>query len=270
VSRSASNDSEPRSRIERASPVPLYYQLQEILKQQIEDGQWEAGGLLPSEAELAAAHRISRTVIRKALDVLEGDGQVYRIKGKGTVVAPPKFRYEAVAAAREWLTHDERTPVILWKLIHLSSVPAGGPVSRLLQVSANEELWEAAFVSAIDAQPVSLSQMYIRRDASRSLRDISERGELPILLERQADPLEQLADRYGVQVSSTEITIESTAANEFESREIGVPPGTPVFLLALLAIDRRRQPVAFTRTVVRSDHFRFSVAIPGPADSLAG
>jgi GntR family transcriptional regulator len=208
-------------------------------------------------------------VIRKALDVLEGDGQVYRVKGKGTVVAPPKFRYEAVSAARDWLSHDDRTPVILWKLIHLSSVPAGGPVSRLLQVSAHEELWEAAFVSAIDAQPVSLSHMYIRRDASLSLRDLSESGERPILVEGQADPLEQLAERYGVEVSSTEITIESTPANEFESREIGVRPNTPVFLLALLALGPDRQPVAFTRTVVRSDHFRFSVAIPGPADSLA-
>jgi GntR family transcriptional regulator len=268
VSPPTSTASDPWSRIDRGSPVPLYYQLQEILKQEIEDGRWEPGDLLPSEAELAAAHRISRTVIRKALDVLEGDGQVYRIKGKGTVVAPRKFRYEAVAAARDWLSHDDRTPVILWRLIHLSSVLAGGPVSRLLQVSANEELWEAAFVSAIDAQPVSLSHLYIRRDASPSLRDLSERDELPVLTERQADPLEQLAERYGLQVSSTEITIESTAANEFESREIGVPPGTPVFLLASLAIRSDRQPVAFTRTVVRSDHFRFSVAIPGPADSL--
>ena len=261
--------SEPWSRIDRRSPVPLYYQLQEILKQEIEDGRWEPGDLLPSEAELATAHRISRTVIRKALDVLEGDGQVYRIKGKGTVVAPPKFRYEAVAAARAWLSHDDRAPVVLWRLIHLSLVPAGGPVSRLLQVSANEELWEAAFVSAIDAEPVSLSHLYIRGDASLALRDTSERGELPVLVEREANPLEQLAERYGVEVASTEITIESTAANEFESREIGVPPRTPVFLLSSLAIGADRRPVAFTRTVVRSDHFHFSVAIPGPADPLA-
>jgi hypothetical protein len=64
----------PARPIDRSSPVPYYYQLQEILKEEIERGRWGPGDMLPSEAEICALFGISRTAIRKALDVLESDG----------------------------------------------------------------------------------------------------------------------------------------------------------------------------------------------------
>ena len=70
--------------LDRLSAVPLYYQLQEVFKQDIEAGNWAAGDLLPSEAELGDGLGVSRTVIRKALDILQADGQVLRQKGRGT------------------------------------------------------------------------------------------------------------------------------------------------------------------------------------------
>jgi len=56
--------------LNRSSPVPLYYQLQEVLKQDIDAGYWQPGQLLPSEGELSTGLGVSRTVIRGALDVL--------------------------------------------------------------------------------------------------------------------------------------------------------------------------------------------------------
>src|SRR5438046_1912305 len=82
--------------IDRSSPVPYYYQLQEILKEEIERGRWGPGDMLPSEAEISVMFGVSRTAIRQALDVLGSDGQIYRVKGKGTIVARQKFRHEAV------------------------------------------------------------------------------------------------------------------------------------------------------------------------------
>jgi GntR family transcriptional regulator len=251
----------PAAGIDRSSPVPYYYQLQEILKEEIEAGRWAPGDLLPSEADLEHAFGISRTVIRKALDVLEGDGQVFRVKGKGTVVAPPKFRYEAVALAQEWLAPEGAATAALWRVIHVGSVPAGGLLSRLLEVNAADLVWELVFVSAVLEKPVSLSQMYLRKDASQELRDLSARGAQPVLEARGPDALRQLAERYAVQVAESQITVESTAANQFEAETLGVAEGTPVFLLSLLAGGPEGRAVAFSRTVVRSDHFRFSVHI---------
>jgi GntR family transcriptional regulator len=252
--------------LDRNSPVPFYYQLQEILKQELESGRWAPGELLPSEAELEAAFGVSRTVIRKALDVLEGDGQVHRVKGKGTVVAPPKFRYEAVAAARQWMSRDLDAGAVLWKLIHVSSVPAGGYLARLLRVAPMDEVWELVYVSAVAGVPVSLSQMYLRRDASKELEAASRAGEPPMIEEDGPDVLGQLQARYGLRLRESDITVESTKVNEFEADQLGIGHDTPVFLLSMRSTSVTDVPVAFTRTVVRSDHFRFSVAIRHDAD----
>src|SRR5918994_6822716 len=77
--------------LDRSSFVPLYYQLQELLKEQIESGGWKPGDRLPSEPELARRYAVSRVVVRQALAILQDDGQIVRIQGRGTFVAEPKL-----------------------------------------------------------------------------------------------------------------------------------------------------------------------------------
>lgn len=82
--------------IRRDSPVRYYYQLEEFLKGQIENGTWEPGQKIPSGAELCEAFDVSRTVVRQALNELVHEGVLYRRRGKGTFVAEPKIRESLV------------------------------------------------------------------------------------------------------------------------------------------------------------------------------
>src|SRR5437660_2321569 len=82
---------------EQDSSVPRYYQLKEIIREQI--ASWEPGQLIPSELELCQMYSVSRTTVRKALDHLTQEGLLYRIQGKGTFVAPPTLRERFVHQA---------------------------------------------------------------------------------------------------------------------------------------------------------------------------
>ena len=246
--------------IDRSSPVPFYYQLQEILKRELEGNRWAPGDLLPSEAEFAAVLGISRTVIRKALDVLEGDGQVYRVKGKGTVAAPPKFRYDAVATARDWYQHGTAATARLAKVVHTALIPATGHLAKILQVAPGERVWELVALSEVSSEPVSLSQMYVRRDASGQLRQADQAAQ--VVQAGGAEILEQLAERWGVEVVENKLDIEHTVANEFEAQEMRIAEGAPVLLLSLLSLGTSQRPVAFARTIVRSDRFHLSLSSP--------
>lgn len=246
--------------IDRSSPVPFYYQLQEILKRELEGGRWEPGDLLPSEAEFAASVGISRTVIRKALDVLEGDGQICRVKGKGAVVSPPKFRYEAIATARDWYQHGTAVTARLAKLVHAALIPATGQLGKLLQVTPSDRVWELVAVSEVSSEPVSLSQTYVRQDASERLRLAGQDAQ--VVTEGGRELLEQLAERWGIEVFENKLDIEHTIANEFEAHEMRIARGAPLLLLSLLSLNSRQRPVAFARTVVRSDRFHLSLSIP--------
>lgn len=77
--------------IDKQSPIPMYHQIMENLKKQIEDGTLAPDTLIPSEREYAERFGISRMTVRQALSNLVNEGYLYRQKGKGTFVSRKKF-----------------------------------------------------------------------------------------------------------------------------------------------------------------------------------
>jgi DNA-binding LacI/PurR family transcriptional regulator len=77
-------------KIEKDSSKPLYRQLQNIIKEQIESQEKKPGDNIPSEKELCNIYGISQITARKAIFELVNDGALYRVPGKGTFVAEAK------------------------------------------------------------------------------------------------------------------------------------------------------------------------------------
>src|SRR6266852_3514872 len=75
--------------LERSNPLPLYYQLKQVLRQQISAGHLAPHTAIPSEPELVARYRVSRATVRQALTELVHEGLLYRQHGKGTFVCEP-------------------------------------------------------------------------------------------------------------------------------------------------------------------------------------
>lgn len=248
--------------IDRASPIPFYYQLQEILKEEIERGTWQPGDLLPSEAEFEQRFGVSRTVIRQALDVLQSDGQISRGKGRRSTVAEPKFRWEATIGARNWNQPAVPSQIVLGRLIDARRVQAGGHVGRLLGLHDAAHVFELTYMQEVGGRPVALGQMYLSPQASPRLAEAcAETGKLPTLDERGPDVPDQLASRYGIEVAVSDATVELTQLNEFEADLLGAPLGSAAFLLSSLDLDATEAPLSFTRTVIRGDQFRFSLVL---------
>lgn len=67
---------------------PLYSVIMDQLKSEISSGLYRPESQLPTEAELSSRFGVSRITTRRALDELERDGYIYRIKGSGSFVKP--------------------------------------------------------------------------------------------------------------------------------------------------------------------------------------
>src|SRR5712692_9326679 len=78
--------------LERSNPLPLYYQLKEVLKQQIRSGHLAPHTAIPSEPELVTSYHVSRATVRQALSELVHEGLLYRQHGKGTFVCEPRVQ----------------------------------------------------------------------------------------------------------------------------------------------------------------------------------
>ena len=72
--------------IDPEAATPLWRQLADILRAQIESGALPVGRVMPSESTLSQQHGLARGTVVKALDALEREGLVERIQGRGTFV----------------------------------------------------------------------------------------------------------------------------------------------------------------------------------------
>ena len=68
-------------------PVPLYHQVYSALRREIDGGRWKSGDRLPTERELGEFYGCSLVTVRRALDELVREGQIYRVRGRGTFVS---------------------------------------------------------------------------------------------------------------------------------------------------------------------------------------
>lgn len=73
-------------RIDPYSDRPLYKQLADILRAQIQAGRLEPGQLLPALPVLQDEHGVGRGTARQAVAVLRSEGLVVTIAGLGSIV----------------------------------------------------------------------------------------------------------------------------------------------------------------------------------------
>ena len=79
------------TKLKKDVPIPLYFQLKELLLAEITKGTYQTGEAIPTEKELSEMFQISRTTVRQAISELEHKGWLNRMKSKGTFVSKPKF-----------------------------------------------------------------------------------------------------------------------------------------------------------------------------------
>jgi biotin operon repressor len=72
--------------VDKASPVPLYFQIAENFRLAIEDHQLQPGERLENELLLSERLGVSRPTVRRAVQHLAQEGLVVRQRGVGTVV----------------------------------------------------------------------------------------------------------------------------------------------------------------------------------------
>jgi DNA-binding GntR family transcriptional regulator len=210
-----------------------------------------------------ATFGVSRTVVRNALDVLASDGLVYRVKGKGTIVAAPKTSYLGSDAVRRSMDHADTPAPVLSKLIESRWAVAGEDVGGILGLGPTEMVLEMHYVLDLDGAPASIIHYFMAPSALGGVCD-----DVPSFEVGGPDVVVQLAAVCGYDPRRRSVIIEASVASQYESEILGLSKGTPIFVLT--TTDRAADDAAtgFSRSVVRSDLFRFSVDLENRPSQL--
>ena len=87
-------------KLDKDIPIPLYFQLEKLILEEIENGSYPVGSTIPTEKELSEIFDISRTTVRQAIADLVREEHLYRVKSKGTFVSHPKLNQGFIQSIR--------------------------------------------------------------------------------------------------------------------------------------------------------------------------
>ena len=244
------------AKLDRLSYVPLYYQLQEVLKQQIESGIWRPGDRLPSEPELAQRFGVSRVVVRQALGILESDAQIARLKGRGTFVARPKLNYRASGLLRLLATEAESELTI--KVLDKRRQEVEANIREVLSPPRRDAILRLTTLLSARGIPLAVGYSFFRESDVGWLKDTARAG--------QVLPAVPDLSEHGLDLAHSEITIElSHLPTAFDTSRLGIPKGSTVFLVTsteYCETDGGTRPCEVSRLAYRADLLQFRLESP--------
>jgi DNA-binding GntR family transcriptional regulator len=233
-------------RLDRNSDVPLYFQLAAALKVMLEVEDWESGARFASEREIEEEFGVSRAVIRPALDLLVGDGAIYRIKGSGAFVAPPRREIVVAGLVRMWLEHRDDRQVA----VHAArEIQPDHTVSHFLGLEdESEPVAHVTAVVDVGEPSVCLVDSYSRTAHMPWFLPTAEAlkaGEKP-------PPPGEL------ELTRATVSVEHTFFGEWGSSRVGATAGDPSLMGRFVQFGRgngsvQERPLEFARLIYRAD-----------------
>lgn len=252
-------------RVDHDAPVPVYYQLQEAVRDRLAGGLLAAGTRLPTEREVAQALGVSRMTVRRALARLEREGLLVRRQGDGTYVAEPKVEsgvrflsgFTAELAARG---HRTRT-----RVLDRCATRPDAVVARLLDVpDTGETAIRLQRVRLLDGTPITLETAWLPAATCHPILGLD-------LHDRSL--YEVLAEVAGVRPAHAVERLTATVLDDFEAGHLDRPAGSAAFLVERTTTGSDGRPMEHVRTLLRADRFAFTTELelaPAPADLLTG
>ena len=234
----------------RASPIPLYYQLAELIRERVRAGELRPGDRLPSERELAEQAGISGMTARQAVAYLVRDGTLVVRHGVGTFVAEPKLAYDAL----HLLGFTEETlrqgGAVATRVLEQAVVAPSATAAAALGLSPGDEAIKVVRLRSSGDTPLLLETSFLPLARCRGLEDEDlEAQSLYALLEL----------RYGRRLRRARQVIEATVANKYESGLLRIGVGAPLLLLEGVAYADDDRAVEHFKAVYRADRVKFAL-----------
>ena len=235
--------------ISKNSKIPLYFQLEQLLKSKIITGEFTLGDQIPTEKVLCQTYNVSSITARQAILNLVNEGLLIRRRGRGTFVTGIQQinTMEVKGTINDLITDGKLQRV---KVLGIGKIKTTKRVAQILRMKEGEEIIQVRRTRNVNGSAVSYIKNYIPSEIGEKIRkgDLYRYPMLQILREKFNIPLKDGIQYIGAIVADYEI-----------ASALAVGISSPILYIETIVFKERKQPVEFVQTFVRPDRYKYVV-----------
>lgn len=233
--------------INKNSPIPLYFQLEEIIKEKIKLGFLIPGEPIPTEKKLEENYGISRTTIRQAINNLKRDGYLEVRRSQGTFVKPVQFD-EPVFGIRSYTEEAIKQGFSPGSsMLKFEKIKPAAEIREELKLEENEMAFKIKRLRFLNGKPTAIDTSYVpcKLVPKLSKDDFKESGyeqSLYYILEK----------KYGLLLNEAEEIIDATIINNEESLLLELEVNSPINLRIRIVYASSGTPICYMKSIYKN------------------
>lgn len=235
--------------INKKSPIPVYFQLRNIIINKIEQGEYELGSIIPSERDLAEQLSISRMTVRQALSQLVNEGVLYREKGRGTFVSKIKFEQKNIMSFSDTVRKRGMEPKT--EVLNFGLTEAGKFICEILDLNENEKVYNIKRLRLADSNPIAIEEAFIPQKYCPDMKMEDLYKSLYKLLKQ----------KYSYTISFIDNDIQAALPTKEEKSLLNISSIIPILNISGVNYTEEGLKLYFERSVYRSDEYKYNVRV---------
>lgn len=236
-------------------PLPLWFQIVDRLLDDLNDGKFVPGDLMPSESQLISRFAVSRTTARTALDHLANRGLIVRRPGIGSVVreAPVEETPNILSSFKEEMKRHGLVAGFTAATIQVE--PATALVSKRLALENGTPVCRLEYVLLADDEPIATHRAWF---SPRAL-PVGSQPDPGELLENSV--YEWIEANSGLRVAYAEEALEAGIADKQLATQLQAVLGSAVLTTRRTAFTSSNEGVEYSIRQYRGDRYRYRIKL---------
>lgn len=226
---------------------PVYIQIHNQIKRDIEAGVWKVGDRIPSERALSAQFKVSRMTLRQALQTLVEEGILERRVGAGTYVARQKVQevMSGTTSFTEIMRSQGKFPSSQTISYRIAS-PSLSEQERL-HLQENDRVVRMERIRLADSVPISFEVTTIPASLVKDFSRAEVTDSFYATMEQKG----------GYQIGAAKQTVTATLASENIADYLDLKRGDPILRLRQITYLSDGRPFEYVRTQYAGERFEF-------------
>ncbi|MCI8597830.1 MAG: GntR family transcriptional regulator [Lachnospiraceae bacterium] len=240
-------------KLDKSVPIPLYYQLKELIMAEIKNGTYPRDSMIPTEKELSEMFDISRTTVRQAIVEMVQEGWLYRVKSKGTFVSQPKVNQDFIQKLESYndqIRRTGRTPHT--EVLDFRVIKATPEVAEKLKLQPEEQVVYLYRKRYADQEPIVVLETYLPYGCCAFVmeHDFEKESLYTVLSEDDA-----------VKIFCVKRLVEVAEATAKDAEKLNIKKGKPIQFFRTVGYNVFGKPIEFSLARYRGDRSSFEVTI---------